>query len=115
MKSALRRPLSDRRAAAIEGGADSEVLFALVLDRLDSGATPPEALAAVIASTAAVAPSILNLLLTDGHRAAATACGDSLFVLEGADSVVVASEPYDDDPGGSGSRTGRWSRPGPGG
>jgi gamma-glutamyl hercynylcysteine S-oxide hydrolase len=97
VKAALRRPLSDVRAAGIEGGADSEVLFALVLDRLDAGAAPAEALAGVIASTTAVAPSILNLLLTDGHRVAATACGDSLFVLDGDGAVVVASEPYDDD------------------
>ena len=82
----------------MEGGADSEILFALVLDALDGGATPAEALAAVVATARAVAPSILNLLLTDGHDVAATACGDSLFVLRGDDSVVVASEPYDDDP-----------------
>lgn len=97
LKAALRRPLSDGRAALIEGGADSEVLFALVLDRLDGGASPAEALAAVVASTATIAPSILNLLLTDGHRLAATTRGESLFVLEGSGSVVVASEPYDDD------------------
>jgi len=29
---------------------------------------------------------------------AATASGDSLFVLESDGAVVVASEPYDDDP-----------------
>jgi len=102
LKASLRRPLSDLRAGALEGGADSEVLFALVLDRLDGGATPAEALAAVVGTTTALAPSILNLLLTDGHRVTATACGDSLFVLEGPDSVVVASEPYNDDP--------RWER-----
>jgi glutamine amidotransferase len=39
-------------------------------------------------------------MLTDGHRIVATACGDSLFVLShgGAAGVVVASEPFDDDP-----------------
>jgi glutamine amidotransferase len=98
VKAALRRTLSDERGAAVEGGADSEILFALALDRLDRGATPAAALAAVVALAEAVAPSILNLLLTDGHAVAATACGDSLFVLVGDDSVVVASEPYDDDP-----------------
>jgi len=98
VKAGLRRPLSDARAAAVEGGADSEVLFALALDHLDGGASPVEALAAVITAAAAVAPSILNLLLTDGHRVTATAFGDSLFVLEADGAVVVASEPYDDDP-----------------
>jgi len=102
IKAGLRRSLSEVRAAGIEGSADSEVLFALVLDRLDAGASPAEALAAVVAAASAVAPSILNLLLTDGHRVAATACGDSLFVLESEDAVVVASEPYDDDA--------RWQR-----
>ncbi len=98
VKTGLRRPLSDLRAAAIEGGADSEILFALALDRLDDGATPAEALAAVVATATAVAPARLNLLLTDGHQVTATARGDSLFVLERVDAVVVASEPYDDDP-----------------
>src|ERR1700736_6602887 len=37
---ALRRSVSDRRASEIEGSSDSEVLFALLLDRLDSGAGP---------------------------------------------------------------------------
>ena len=98
VKAALRRPLSDLRAAGVEGGADSEVLFALTLDALDGGATPADAVAAVVARARAVAPSILNLLLTDGRRVVATADGDSLFVLGRDDSVVVASEPYDDDP-----------------
>ncbi|MEA2826510.1 MAG: gamma-glutamyl hercynylcysteine S-oxide hydrolase [Actinomycetota bacterium] len=98
VKAALRRSLSDRRAAGVEGGADSEILFALALDELDRGATPAGALAAVVARARAVAPSVLNLLLTDGHRVVATAGGDSLFVLRADDSVVVASEPYDDDP-----------------
>ncbi len=98
VKTGLRRPLSDVRAAGVEGGADSEVLFALALDRIDAGASPAEALVAVCTRATAVAPSILNLLLTDGHRVTATACGDSLFVLEGREWVVVASEPYNDDP-----------------
>ncbi len=97
VKVGLWRRLSDERAAGLEGGADSEVLFALVLDNLDRGATPVEALTEVITTATSVAPSRLNLLLTDGHRVTATARGDSLFVLERTDSVVVASEPYDDD------------------
>ena len=39
------------------------------------------------------------MVLTDGHRIAATACGDSLFVQEEAPGFVVASEPYDESPG----------------
>jgi glutamine amidotransferase len=40
----------------------------------------------------------LNLLLTDGTRILATRWNDTLSVLTGDDGVVVASEPYDDDP-----------------
>jgi len=40
----------------------------------------------------------LNLLLTDGSRVIATRWGDTLSVLQAGDGVVVASEPYDDDP-----------------
>jgi glutamine amidotransferase len=40
----------------------------------------------------------LNLLLTDGSRVIATRWGDTLSVLQTEDGVVVASEPYDDDP-----------------
>lgn len=40
----------------------------------------------------------LNLLLTDGERILATRWNDTLCVLQTADGVAVASEPYDDDP-----------------
>ena len=40
----------------------------------------------------------LNLLLTDGRRIIATRWNDTLSILR-TGGVVVASEPYDDDPG----------------
>ena len=40
----------------------------------------------------------LNLLLTDGERILATRWNDTLCLLATDDGVVVASEPYDDDP-----------------
>ena len=40
----------------------------------------------------------LNLMLTDGSRLLATTWHDTLSVLRAEDGVVVASEPYDDDP-----------------
>lgn len=103
----LRRLVSDRRAAGIEGASDSEVLFALALDRLDEGASGAEALAAVTATVLGATTARLNLVLTDGRTVAAVACGDSLYVLAPSGStpgpvgrgVVVASEPFDDDPG----------------
>ena len=98
----LRRTVTERRAADIEGTADSEVLFAMVLDRLDGGAAPGEALEDVTAAVLALADSKLNLLLADGHSITATACGNSLFALRGAGlaegGVLLASEPLDEDP-----------------
>ena len=96
----LRRTLSERREAGIAGPTDSEVVFAMVLDRLDTGASPAEALAAAVHAVGAVTgvSSRLNLVLSDGERVAATACGDSLFVRDDG-AVVVASEPFDEEAG----------------
>lgn len=99
---ALRRAVSPERAMGIEGSSDSEVLFAMVLDALDDGSAPGEALRRVTADVLAQTEGRLNLLLTDGHRIAASTWGNSLYTLadEGlADGgVLVASEPLDDDP-----------------
>jgi gamma-glutamyl hercynylcysteine S-oxide hydrolase len=97
----LQREVSQLRASAIDGETDSELLFALVLDRLDAGALPADALVSVIERVDDGATARMNLLLTDGERVAATACRNSLFVLDDrhlTGAVVVASEPYDDDP-----------------
>jgi gamma-glutamyl hercynylcysteine S-oxide hydrolase len=98
----LRRAVSHRRAIDIEGTTDSEVLFALVLDRLDAGSGPAEALDQVTSTVLERAEGRLNLLLCDGRQIAATTCGNSLFTLRDAglahDGVLVASEPLDDDP-----------------
>lgn len=100
--AALRAMVSTTRAGGIEGATDSEVLFALALDRVDAGAEPTEALADVVRVVDHVVPARLNLVLTDGTQVAATAAGDSLFVLHDAGLArggsVVASEPFDDDP-----------------
>jgi glutamine amidotransferase len=92
----LRAQVSPARVTAIAGDADSEVVFALVLDRLDEGASPGEALALVTRLVRAHSDGALNLLLTDGERVAATAVDNSLFVRVG-DGILVASEPLDDD------------------
>jgi glutamine amidotransferase len=95
----LRRRLSDAALAAIEGATDSEVIFGLVLDAIADGAPAGEAVAAVTRSVQEVSPgSRLNLMLTDGVTAVATACGDTLFVRCDDDAVIVASEPFDDLP-----------------
>jgi glutamine amidotransferase len=97
---ALRRRVTERRAVGLEGTSDAEVLFALVLDALDGGATPEQALAAVVAEGTDATDPFLNLLLSNGHEIVATAWGNSLFVLQDAGladrGVLVASEPLDD-------------------
>jgi glutamine amidotransferase len=98
----LRRAVSPERAEGIEGTSDAEVLFALVLDRLDAGAPPAEAVAAVVADVRALGPARLNLLLADGRSVVATTCAGSLFSLTDAGlaqgGVLLASEPLDDHP-----------------
>lgn len=99
---ALRRSVSDRRLAAIRGTSDSEWLFALILDRLDEAKQLRQAMTAVISQCLQLSTGAFNFLIHDGWKITATACGDSLYVLEGSDllpgGVVIASEPYDDDP-----------------
>jgi gamma-glutamyl hercynylcysteine S-oxide hydrolase len=94
----LRARTSSRRLAGIGGDTDSEALFALVLDSLDEGHTAVEALVSTVATARELGGGYLNLLLADGRSIAATAAGNSLFVLARAGARIVASEPYDDDP-----------------
>jgi glutamine amidotransferase len=83
----------------IEARVDSALLFALVLHRLRSGASAPDAIAAVVTDVAAVTTGRFNLLLTDGETIAATAYGDTLCYRADERHVLVASEPGDDGPG----------------
>lgn len=94
----LRREISPGRAAGIEGDTDSEVVFALVLDRLDDGLTPGDALTEVARRVRAESTGALNLLLTDGTDITATAIENSLF-LRADTGLLVASEPLDDGDG----------------
>jgi glutamine amidotransferase len=87
----LRSRLTADRRAGLAGDADTEVLFALVLQLLDRGATPADALATVVQQVLAITTGRLNLLLTDGHHVVATRVGNSLFRRES----VIASEPID--------------------
>ncbi len=99
----LTRLVSERRAGGLEGCSDSEVLFALVLDRLDEGACLGDALADVTAVVLGLTSARLNLMVSDGQGLAATAWGSSLYTLEGTGlatgGVLVSSEPCDDEPG----------------
>jgi gamma-glutamyl hercynylcysteine S-oxide hydrolase len=72
----------------------------LVAGRLRAGAHPPDALAGVIGALEEHGVGgRFNFLLTDGEEIAATAAGDTLCYRLGPDSLVVASEPGDDEPG----------------
>lgn len=95
-KLAAALPVTD--LLTMEAPTDAALLSALVRHRIAEGRAPEDALVGVVREVAAVAPgSRLNLLLTDGETVLATAWDHSLSVLTGADSVVVASEPWDDD------------------
>lgn len=99
VRGTLMAGLSHLRGAGVSGTADSEVLFAMALDRLDAGAGPAEGLSSVVDAIQRGPGGRLNMVLTDGRTVAATACGDSLYVLDHEDPAqgfVVASEPYDD-------------------
>jgi gamma-glutamyl hercynylcysteine S-oxide hydrolase len=78
---------------AAESTCDSALLAAHVFG---SG---PEGLAEIVPALARKDPAArLTLLLTDGSRILGTTWGDTLSYLVDEDGVVVASEPYDDDP-----------------
>jgi glutamine amidotransferase len=91
----LRSRLSPRRARAIEGDTDSEVVFALILDQLDVGVPPGEALADVARIVRTESTGALNLLLSNGTDVAATVIDNSLYLCADA-GLVLASEPLDD-------------------
>ena len=84
------RVRADRRSG-IAGDADTEVLFALVLQLLDAGAEPGDALATIVHDVLAITTGRLNLLLSDGHGIVAVRYGNSLF----ARGTTVVSEPLD--------------------
>ncbi len=76
-----------------ESVCDSAVLAAHVF------AEGPDQVGETVREVAAADPAAsLNLLLTDGARILGVTWGDALSYLVERDGVVVASEPYDDDP-----------------
>ena len=81
------------QSAAAESTVDSALLAALIFDRgLDR-------LGDTIAEVGAADPNArLNILAANGSRMLATTWGDTLSLLRRTDGVVLASEPYDDDP-----------------
>jgi glutamine amidotransferase len=71
-----------------------------VSSRLRAGAGPADALAQAIGALAEHQVSgRFNFLLSNGEVIAATAAGDTLCYRLSGESVLVASEPGDDEPG----------------
>lgn len=92
--------LPTRDLLMLDAPTDSALLWALLRHRLRGAATSAAAamVGTVQAVTAAAPGARLNLLLTDGHTALATAVGHALSVWIGPDAVMISSEPLDDDP-----------------
>lgn len=91
--------LDSARLLQMEAATDSALLWLLVRAQLDGGAALGDALGSVARLTTAHCDGRFNLLLTDGVEIAATVIGNSLFWRTTSDSIVVASEPHDDDEG----------------
>jgi gamma-glutamyl hercynylcysteine S-oxide hydrolase len=104
--AALTVPGTESAAAAavrtllgLQARCDTALLWAMVLGRLRAGERPASALVGTIARIrAAGGIGRFNLLLTDGQMIAATAAGDSLCYSRRRTHVIVASEPFDDEP-----------------
>lgn len=82
-----------RSSPRAESVVDSALLAAMIFERgLD-------ALSDTITEVGSADPDArLNIMAADGARLLATTWGDTLSVLEADDGVVLASEPFDDDP-----------------
>lgn len=97
---AARKALADRTYDIAEAAApvDSALLFGLAAARWRAGSTLVDGLLDAVRSARAFGGGRLTLLATDGTRIAGTCVGEPMFVRSDGTSVVVASEPYDDDP-----------------
>ncbi len=81
----------------LDAPTDAALLWALVRHGLRGCEDPAAVLARVVTDVASAAPgSRLNLLLTDGATAWATAWGHALSVRTAPGVALVASEPIDD-------------------
>jgi glutamine amidotransferase len=97
--AALAEQLPVTDLLALEAPVDAAWLWLLLRHRLRGGATPAEALTSTVLDVAAAAPgSRLNLLLANRHQIVATTVGHSLAVRYAGGSVLVSSEPLDEDP-----------------
>ena len=82
-------PLTSEAESVCDSAVLAAVIFARGLDALGDS---------IIEIGTADPMARLNIIAANGSRLVATAWGDTLFVLRREDGVVLASEPYDDDP-----------------
>lgn len=82
-------PLSSTAESVCDSAVLAAAIFARGLDTLGD---------TIIEVGAADPLARLNILAANGSRLIATTWGDTLSILRRADGVVLASEPYDDDP-----------------
>lgn len=93
-----------RQLLTLEAPTDSALLWAVLQRRLSTAHSrgvldPAAVLGTLVAQLLADAPgSRLNTLLTDGRRLYATAASHSLWSWHSTSGVLLASEPFDDDP-----------------
>ena len=87
-----------RAGTVFVGDTDSEMLFALVRDRIDDGMDPAAAIAAVHHVIDPGPEVYVNLMLVTPHVLAATTWHHTLYVREGPAGVTAASEALDRDP-----------------
>ena len=103
----LESHLPDSFYAARQGATDSELLFLLALARIEAGESPEEAMPAVLDDALALMqragvtePLRFTAALADGEqvfafRFASDQAPPTLYVSEGAQGHIVASEPLD--------------------
>ncbi|MDT0528983.1 ergothioneine biosynthesis protein EgtC [Micromonospora sp. DSM 115977] len=96
----LAATLPVRDLLTLDAATDSALVWALVRHRLRAGVKPARAVAETVTAVSGAAPgSRLNLLLTDGRTVVASVAGHALSIRATPASVLLASEPHDDDPG----------------
>ncbi|GAA3725424.1 ergothioneine biosynthesis protein EgtC [Salinactinospora qingdaonensis] len=77
---------------------DSAPLFAMAIRLWRDGQPLGRVLSEVVGAARALSPGRYNLLASEGATLAATACGDTLYVRDTEEAVMLASEPWDSDP-----------------
>jgi glutamine amidotransferase len=88
-----------RSLLTLDAPTDSALLWAALRHQLGAGVEPGMALRTLVAQVLKAAPeSRLNLLLTDGRTVYATTVTHALWSRQSDVAVLLASEPFDDDP-----------------